>query len=76
MSAALALSETRGNATVLASILLEGGKGDAMMCGVIGRTADHLTAIRNVIGYRDDVRTLYPRETSMESSRNMIDCAS
>src|SRR5215475_14643245 len=42
VSAALALSETRGNATVLASILLERGVGDAMLCGVIGRTGDHL----------------------------------
>ena len=58
VSAALALSETRSNATVLASILLERGVGDAMLCGVIGRTADHLGAIRNVIGTRDDVRTL------------------
>ena len=55
---ALALSETRSNATVLASILLERGLGDAMLCGVVGRTADHLTAIRNVIGTRDGVRTL------------------
>ena len=38
VSAALALSETRSNATVLASILLERGIGDAMLCGVIGRT--------------------------------------
>ncbi|BAR60959.1 malate dehydrogenase (oxaloacetate-decarboxylating)(NADP+) [Bradyrhizobium diazoefficiens] len=58
VSAALALSETRSNATVLASILLERGIGDAMLCGVIGRTADHLAAIKNVIGTRDDVRTL------------------
>src|SRR5581483_2709792 len=58
VSAALALAETRSNATVLASILLERGMGDAMLCGVIGRTADHLAAIRNVIGLRDGVRTL------------------
>lgn len=58
VSAALALSETRSNATVLASILLERGLGDAMLCGVIGRTSDHLTAIRNVIGTRDGLRTL------------------
>jgi hypothetical protein len=58
VSAALALSEKRSNATVFASILLERGFGDAMLCGVIGRTADHLTSIRNVIGTRDGVRTL------------------
>jgi malate dehydrogenase (oxaloacetate-decarboxylating)(NADP+) len=57
VSASLALSETRNNATVLASLLLERGVGDAMLCGVIGRTADHLTAIRNVIGTRKDVST-------------------
>jgi len=58
VSSALARSETRGNATLLASILLEQGAADAMLCGVAGRTADHLSAIRNVIGTRDDVRTL------------------
>ncbi len=58
VSSALALSETRSNATVLASILLERGLGDAMLCGVIGRTSDHLAAIRNVIGPREGVRTL------------------
>src|SRR5581483_4418518 len=45
VSGPLALSETRNNATVLASLLLERGVGDAMLCGVIGRTSDHLTAI-------------------------------
>jgi malate dehydrogenase (oxaloacetate-decarboxylating)(NADP+) len=58
VSAGLALSETRGNATVLASLLLARGIGDAMLCGVVGRTSDHLSAIRNVIGTRDDVSTL------------------
>ncbi|CCD91049.1 putative fused malic enzyme oxidoreductase; phosphotransacetylase [Bradyrhizobium sp. ORS 375] len=58
VSAGLALSETRNNATVLASLLLARGDGDAMLCGVVGRTSDHLTTIRNVIGLRDDVATL------------------
>jgi malate dehydrogenase (oxaloacetate-decarboxylating)(NADP+) len=58
VSAGLALSETRSNASVLASLLLARGIGDAMLCGVVGRTSDHLAAIRNVIGTRDDARTL------------------
>ena len=58
VTAALADSETRKNATVLAALLLETGVGDAMLCGVIGRTGDHMAAIRSVIGIREDVRTL------------------
>src|SRR3954468_22557844 len=58
VSAGLALSEVRGNPTVLASLLLARGVGDAMLCGVVGRTTDHLAVIRNVIGLRDEVRTL------------------
>lgn len=58
VSAGLAQSEVRSNATVLAALLLARGVGDAMLCGVIGRTADHLAVIRNVIGLRDDVTTL------------------
>jgi malate dehydrogenase (oxaloacetate-decarboxylating)(NADP+) len=58
VSGALALAETRSNPTILASLLLERGIGDAMLCGVIGRTGDHLSAIRNVIGKRQHVRTL------------------
>jgi malate dehydrogenase (oxaloacetate-decarboxylating)(NADP+) len=58
VSRALALSRMRANGSLLAAWLLEHGEGDAMLCGAIGRTPDHLAAIRDVIGLRPGVRTL------------------
>ena len=55
---ALALSQMRNNSSLLAASLLQSGEGDAMLCGVFGRTWDHLAAIRDVIGLRPGVRTL------------------
>ena len=48
----------RNNSSLLAASLLQNGEGDAMLCGVFGRTWDHLAAIRDVIGLRPGVRTL------------------
>jgi malate dehydrogenase (oxaloacetate-decarboxylating)(NADP+) len=58
VSSALALSQMRNNSSLLAASLLQSGEGDAMLCGVFGRTWDHLAAIRDVIGLRPGVRTL------------------
>jgi malate dehydrogenase (oxaloacetate-decarboxylating)(NADP+) len=58
VSRALALSQMRNNSSLLAATLLQSGEGDAMLCGVFGRTWDHLAAIRDVIGLRPGVRTL------------------
>ena len=58
VSSALALSQMRNNSSLLAASLLQSGEGDAMLCGVFGRTWDHLAAIHDVIGLRQGVRTL------------------
>ena len=58
VSGALALSQMRNNSSLLGATLLQSGEGDAMLCGVFGRTWDHLNAIRDVIGMRPGVRTL------------------
>ena len=53
VSQALALSQMRNNGTLLAAMLLEQGIDDAMLCGVIGPTSDHLLAVHDVIGVRE-----------------------
>ncbi len=58
VSRALALSQMRNNSSLLAASLLESGEGEAMLCGVFGRTWDHLNAIRNVIGLKAGAKTL------------------
>ena len=58
VSPRLASFEMRNNSTLLAAVLVDSGKADAMLCGVFGRTLDHLAAIRDVIGLRKGVETL------------------
>ncbi len=58
VSRALSLSQMRNNSSLLAATLLQHGEGDAMLCGVFGRTWDHLAAIRDVIGLRPGAQTL------------------
>lgn len=47
----------RTNTTVIASMLLEKGAGDAMICGVVRKYHYHLQHVRKVIKLRDGVRT-------------------
>ncbi len=53
--AALALVRTQS--TVLGSLLLQRGMGDAMIAGPVGTFLGHLEHIRDVIGLRDGVST-------------------
>lgn len=52
-----AKSVMRTNTTVIASMLLEKGAGDAMICGVVRKYHYHLQHVRHIIGLRDDVVT-------------------
>jgi malate dehydrogenase (oxaloacetate-decarboxylating)(NADP+) len=45
----------RINTTVIASMLLEKGEGDAMVCGVVGKYHNHLEHVVDIVGLRDDV---------------------
>ena len=47
----------RTNTTIIASMLLEQGEGDAMVCGVVGKYNSHLDPVRDIIGLRDGVST-------------------
>jgi malate dehydrogenase (oxaloacetate-decarboxylating)(NADP+) len=48
----------RSKSTLLAATLLAAGIGDAMLCGVIGPTSQHIATVRDVIGMRHGARTL------------------
>ncbi|MGV6987517.1 NADP-dependent malic enzyme [Testudinibacter sp. P80/BLE/0925] len=54
---ALAKQEIRINPTTIAAMLVRLGYADGMICGLVGSYADHLKAIRNVIGLKDGVKT-------------------
>jgi malate dehydrogenase (oxaloacetate-decarboxylating)(NADP+) len=58
VSRTLALSEMRSKSTLLAAALLDAGRADAMLCGVIGPTSQHIAVVRDVVGLREGVRTL------------------
>lgn len=45
------------NPTVIGSVLLELGKADAMLCGLVGPYAGHLDNIKSIIGVRNGVST-------------------
>lgn len=46
----------RTNTTVIAALAVHRGEADAMICGVEGRYAKHLTVVDQVIGKRDGVQ--------------------
>jgi malate dehydrogenase (oxaloacetate-decarboxylating)(NADP+) len=45
----------RTNATVIGSMLLKKGEGDALLCGTVGHYQFHLRHVKNVIGLREGV---------------------
>src|SRR5690606_21729113 len=60
----------RTNTTVIASLLLHKGEGDAMICGVVGKYHYHLRHVTDVIGLREGVYTPAALVLLMLSSRN------
>jgi malate dehydrogenase (oxaloacetate-decarboxylating)(NADP+) len=53
-----AKAAVRRSNTLIASLMLQRGEADAMLCGLVGRYEAHLDHIRNVIGMRPGARTL------------------
>lgn len=45
------------NNTVIASMLLNNGEGDAMICGVTGKFNQHLQHVKDIVGLRDGICT-------------------
>lgn len=48
----------RTNPTVIAGLLVKNGEADAMLCGMHGHFGDHLDHIIEILGKRDDVRSV------------------
>jgi malate dehydrogenase (oxaloacetate-decarboxylating)(NADP+) len=74
VSKALALAEMRSNSTLLAATLLATGIGDAMLCGAIGPTSQHIATVRDVIGMRQGVKTLAVMQMLMLDQHQLFIC--
>ena len=49
----LAKAQVRRSSTLIASLMVERGDADAMLCGLVGRFDEHLGHVRDVIGLRE-----------------------
>jgi len=58
MSPDAAKAAVRRSNTLIASLMLQRGEVDAMLCGLVGRYDAHLDHVRTVIGMRPGVNTL------------------
>jgi malate dehydrogenase (oxaloacetate-decarboxylating)(NADP+) len=74
VSPAAARAEMRSRSTLLAAMLVRQSKADAMLCGTVGRFADHLGYVRDVIGLRDGARTLAVMQMLMLPDRQLFIC--
>ncbi len=52
---AMAKAIVRTNNTVIASLMVQKGEADAMICGTVNKYKDHLTHIQNIIGLKPGV---------------------
>ena len=64
----------RAGGALLAATLLRLGRADAMLCGVTGRTSDHLAVLRDVIGLREGAQTLGVMQMLMLQERQLFIC--
>jgi len=55
-------------------MLVRQGKADAMLCGTLGRFADHLGYVRDVIGLRDGAHTFAAMQMLMLPDRQLFIC--
>ena len=74
VSKAQALTEMRSNSTLLGAALLAGGRADAMLCGVIGPTSEHIDTVRDVVGMRKGVATLAVMQMLMLDQHQLFIC--
>ena len=66
--------EMRSRGTLLAAMLLRRGAADAMLCGTLGRYADHLTDVRTVIGLRAGAHNFAAMQMLMLPGRQLFIC--
>jgi malate dehydrogenase (oxaloacetate-decarboxylating)(NADP+) len=74
VSRALAMEEMRIRPTLVGAMLVRRGDADAMLCGTLGRFADHLKYVRQVIGLRERVKTLATMQMLILPGRQLFVC--
>ncbi|HEX7439058.1 MAG TPA: NADP-dependent malic enzyme [Caldimonas sp.] len=74
VSPAVAREEMRSRSTLLGAMLVRQGKADAMLCGTVGRFADHLGYVRDVIGLREGTHTFAAMQMLMLPDRQLFIC--
>ncbi|MBI5920381.1 MAG: NADP-dependent malic enzyme [Betaproteobacteria bacterium] len=70
----LAEQALRSDATLLGTMLLRRGDVDAMLCGTVGRHAQHLKHIADVIGLEDNATSFAAMNLLMLSRNTMFIC--
>jgi malate dehydrogenase (oxaloacetate-decarboxylating)(NADP+) len=71
---AVAKEEMRIRTTLIGSILLRRGDGDALLCGTSGTYGDHLKYVRRVIGLREGAHTLAAMQMLILQDRQLFVC--
>jgi len=74
VSRALAQTELRTRATLIAAMLVRRGDADAMLCGTVGVFADHLQYVRRVIGLQPGTCTLAAMQMLILPNRQLFIC--
>ena len=69
-----AMEEMRSRTTLIGAILLRRGDAEAMLCGTVGSSQDHLKYVRRVIGLRPGVRTYFTMQMLLLPERQLFIC--
>jgi len=74
VSRAVAQTELRTRATLIAAMLVRRGDADAMLCGTVGAFSDHLQYVRRVIGLQPGVCTYAAMQMLILPNRQLFIC--
>jgi malate dehydrogenase (oxaloacetate-decarboxylating)(NADP+) len=64
----------RSRPTLIGTMLVRRGDGDALLCGTSGRFSDHLNYVRDVIGLREGVHTFATMQMLILQGRQLFIC--
>lgn len=69
-----AQTDVRARSTLLGSMVLQSGRADAMLCGMVGRYGDHLRYVREAIGCIKEGKLLANMQMLMLPDRQLFIC--
>ena len=69
-----AQEHVRTRPTLVAALLMRRGDADAMLCGTVSNSPDHVRFVRNVIGLREGVKTLAVMQLLILPGRQLFVC--